>query len=86
MVTDKRCCQSNPECSHHDSTSEEDPNEGQPYRRFSLCYSNVFMYIKNAIRTYARAVTTTSGFHFILTYYEFLQTQDQKVVRFAAET
>lgn len=75
------CFQSNPECSHHDLTSEKDPNEGQPHRRYSLCDCNVFTYIKNATSTYATPVTTTSGFHFTLTCYEFLQTQNKKVVK-----
>ena len=83
IAIDKICCQSNPECSHHDAAPEEDPNEGQPHRRFSLRYRNVTACIKNATSTYATAVTTTSGFHFILTYYEFLQTQNQKFTRFA---
>ena len=83
IAIDKICCQSNPECSHHDAAPEEDPNEGQPHRRFSLRYRNVVACIKNATSTYATAVTTTCGFHFILTYYEFLQTQNQKVTRFA---
>ena len=83
IAIDKICCQSNPECGHHDTAPKEDPNEGQPHGRFSLRYGNVVACVKNATGTYATAVTTTSGFHFILTYYEFLQIQNQKVTRFA---
>jgi len=51
IAIDKIGCQSNPECSHHDAAPEENPNEGQPHRRFSLRYRNIVACIKNATST-----------------------------------